>query len=102
MALTETRPGAQQQPAVAPATEPGSIERLIGSGDHLIIGRTFIVAALIFGMLSALGLAIAGIEDRVPKPKAGEELLAAEDKVEGEPDTSQLKTEVEEPPDSEG
>ena len=62
MALTETRPGAQQQPAVAPATEPGSIERLIGSGDHLIIGRTFIVAALIFGMLSALGLAIAGID----------------------------------------
>lgn len=62
MALTETRPGAEQQSAAPTAGDAGSIERLIGTGDHLVIGRTFIVAALIFGTLSALGLAVAGID----------------------------------------
>ncbi|MEI2638634.1 MAG: cbb3-type cytochrome c oxidase subunit I [Microthrixaceae bacterium] len=63
MALTETRPSPQTQAQfAAPGENAGSVERVIGSGDHLTIGRTFIVAALFFGTLSALGLALSGVD----------------------------------------
>lgn len=63
MALTETRPTSDSGVAVEePRSAPSAIERLIGTGDHLSIGRSFIVASLVFGTVSAAGLALFGID----------------------------------------
>jgi len=63
MALTETRPTTDSGTAVDPQRPaPSAIERLIGTGDHLSIGRSYIVASLLFGALSALGLIAFGID----------------------------------------
>lgn len=63
MALTETRPTTDNGTAVEePRSAPSAIERLIGTGDHLSIGRSFIVASLAFGTISAAGLALFGLD----------------------------------------
>jgi heme/copper-type cytochrome/quinol oxidase subunit 1 len=63
MALTETRPTTDSGTAVEPQRPaPSAIERLVGTGDHLSIGRSFIVASLLFGTLAALGLAVFGLD----------------------------------------
>lgn len=63
MALTETRPTtdtgadvAEQRPA------PSVVERVIGTGDHLSIGRTFIISSLVLAAISLGGLALYGID----------------------------------------
>lgn len=53
MALTETRPetapvGAAADGAVAPRTQATAAEKLLGSGDHKVIGRLFIGASLLY------------------------------------------------------
>ncbi len=63
MALTETRPSTDDD-AVAdgPTTAPSPIEELVGSGDHLTIGRLFIGFSLVFLALASLGLLLGGID----------------------------------------
>lgn len=63
MALTETRPsteGGSSDEAIP--TGPTQVEELIGSGDHLLIGRLFIGFSLLFLALASLGLVLAGID----------------------------------------
>ena len=63
MALTETRPetsGEADADLGAPA--PGPIGRLLGTGDHRTIGRSFILLSLLTLLVSAAGLALAGID----------------------------------------
>ncbi|MGB6058967.1 MAG: cbb3-type cytochrome c oxidase subunit I [Microthrixaceae bacterium] len=65
MALTETRPRADGGSAAADLDTrpvPGVVERVIGSGDFLSIGRTFIVSSLVFGTIAAVGLVLSGID----------------------------------------
>lgn len=65
MALTETRPSTDSGSTAAysdDTPEPGVVERVLGSGDHLSIGRTFIISSLVFGAISALGLVVSGID----------------------------------------
>jgi heme/copper-type cytochrome/quinol oxidase subunit 1 len=64
MALTETRPSTDDGAAVADDApmEPTQLEELIGSGDHLVIGRLFIGFSLLFLALASLGLVLAGID----------------------------------------
>jgi cytochrome c oxidase subunit 1 len=64
MALTETRPSTDDGAPVdqdAPAG-PSQVEELIGSGDHLLIGRLYIGFALLFLALASLGLVLGGID----------------------------------------
>lgn len=63
MALTETRPatgdgGSTPDDPMAPSP----VEQLVGSGDHLTVGRLFIGFGLLFLALSSLGLLLAGID----------------------------------------
>lgn len=63
MALTETRPdtdGAAAGEATQPT--PGAVERLLGSGDHVAIGRLYIGFALALGTLSLTLWAVTGID----------------------------------------
>lgn len=63
MALTETRPeteDASTEEDVRPA--PGAVERLLGAGDHVAIGRLFVGFALAFTTLSLTLLAATGID----------------------------------------
>lgn len=64
MALTETRPSTDDGGSVADdtPTAPSPIEQLIGSGDHLTIGRLFIGFSLVFLALASLGLVLGGID----------------------------------------
>jgi heme/copper-type cytochrome/quinol oxidase subunit 1 len=63
MALTETRPEMAGTPAAGPQRPaPGSLERLIGSGDHLSIGRLFIGFSLMLGVLVLLTRAVVGVD----------------------------------------
>ncbi len=63
MALTETRPTTDGDAVVAPQQPaPSAVERLIGSGDHLSIGRTFIIVALVLGLVSLVGLVLSGVD----------------------------------------
>lgn len=64
MALTETRPQADAaaSDAVGGPQPPTPIERLIGSGDHLTLGRLYIGFGLFFTALAALGLALSGVD----------------------------------------
>jgi len=64
MALTETRPATDPAGSVADDTRtgPSQIEELIGSGDHLTIGRLYIGFSLLFMALAAAGLALAGVD----------------------------------------
>lgn len=73
MALTETRPETAGTPATAserPA--PGSLERLIGSGDHTSIGRLYIGFALILGTLTLLTIAVVGTDNATDNGFLGE------------------------------
>jgi cytochrome c oxidase subunit 1 len=64
MALTETRPSTDDGGSVADDTPmaPTQVEELIGSGDHLVVGRLFIGFSLMFLALASLGLVLAGID----------------------------------------
>lgn len=63
MALTETRPDTDDSSAGAAATsQPGAVERLIGSGDHVAIGRLFIGFGLALASLSLTLWAVTGID----------------------------------------
>lgn len=63
MALTETRPTTDTgSGVVVQRPAPSAVERVIGTGDHLAIGRIFILAALVLGALSLGGLALFGID----------------------------------------
>lgn len=64
MALTETRPSTNDGGSVVAdtPTAPTQVEELIGSGDHLVIGRLFIGFSLMFLALASLGLVLAGID----------------------------------------
>jgi len=63
MALTETRPEIDRGGDVSPdRPAPSQIERLIGSGDHLSNGRVLLGFSLVFGALSAAGLALAALD----------------------------------------
>ncbi|HTO00291.1 MAG TPA: cbb3-type cytochrome c oxidase subunit I [Microthrixaceae bacterium] len=75
MALTETRPSTDGGSAVADSgttTGSGAVERVIGSGDFLSIGRTFIVSSLVFGTIAGLGLAISGIDTAITNDLLGD------------------------------
>lgn len=63
MALTETRSDSQTITATA-ASGPGTAaaENASMTGDHLGIGRAFLVASLFFGTVAAFGLALAGLD----------------------------------------
>lgn len=63
MALTETRPetapaGAAADGGVAPRPEPTAVEKVLGSGDHKVVGRLFIGASLLY---SAFYLVVAAL-----------------------------------------
>ncbi len=64
MALTETRPSTDDGGSVADDTPmaPTQVEELIGTGDHLVVGRLFIGFSLVFLALASLGLVLAGID----------------------------------------
>lgn len=63
MALTETRPDAEASTAGAAARPgPGSAERLLGTGDHVAIGRLYIGFSLAFSALALTFWAVAGID----------------------------------------
>lgn len=66
MALTETRPEtAGPSPTGGAGSErpaPGPLERLIGSGDHISIGRLFIGFSLILTMLVLVVRAVVGVD----------------------------------------
>ena len=63
MALTETRPTTDTgDDAVEQRPAPSVVERVIGTGDHLSIGRIFILCSLALGALSLVGLAVFGID----------------------------------------
>ena len=64
MALTETRPEADRAAGdlAGGSQPPTAIERLIGSGDHLTVGRLYIGFGLFFTALAALGLALSGVD----------------------------------------
>ena len=63
MALTETRPdtGADAT-SVGEQAGPGPLELLLGSGDHLTVGRTFIGGSLMFLVLALVGRILVGID----------------------------------------
>lgn len=65
MALTETRPETAVSPVVAsggvePRTTPTAVERVLGSGDHAVVGRILIGASLLF---LAIGLVITALSN---------------------------------------
>ncbi|MBS1838850.1 MAG: cbb3-type cytochrome c oxidase subunit I, partial [Actinobacteria bacterium] len=63
MALTETRPETEGDATVESARPtPGALERLLGSGDHVAIGRLYIGFALAFTTLSLTLLAATGLD----------------------------------------
>lgn len=63
MALTETRPATGDAAATTDdPMAPSPVEQLVGSGDHLTVGRLFIGFGLLFLALSSLGLLLAGID----------------------------------------
>ena len=65
MALTETRPETHSDVGTDDAVgawTPSPIVRLLGTGDHRSIGRSFITLSLLTLLVSAAGLALAGID----------------------------------------
>jgi cytochrome c oxidase subunit 1 len=63
MALTETRPETTGSSDTGPGRpEPGPLEQLIGTGDHVSTGRLFIGFSLLFATLSLAGWAVYGID----------------------------------------
>lgn len=64
MALTQTRPPTEESGPASDAagSAPSGLEAVIGSGDHMVVGRLFIGFSLIFMALSALGLMLAGVD----------------------------------------
>jgi len=63
MALTETRPETERrEDATTAPPPPSAVERLIGSGDHLTIGRLYVGFALVFLTLGALGLGVHSLD----------------------------------------
>ncbi len=63
MALTETRPDtAGPTPSGDDRPAPGSGEQLLGTGDHVALGRLLIGASLMFGIVWSAALVAAGID----------------------------------------
>ena len=63
MALTETRPETDEESVGdAAQPQPGAVERLIGSGDHVAIGRLFVGFGLAMASLALTLWAITGID----------------------------------------
>lgn len=59
MTITENPTGTEQTDPVAPAADPPSgLAGVIGTGDHKVIGRVFIGAGLLLGLLAALAFAL--------------------------------------------
>lgn len=63
MALTETRPETDEASVEdAARPQPGAVERLIGSGDHVAIGRLFVGFGLALASLSLTLWAVTGVD----------------------------------------
>lgn len=63
MALTETRPDAEDVAAGdAARPDPGSAERLLGTGDHVAIGRLYIGFSLALSAVALTLWAVAGLD----------------------------------------
>lgn len=63
MALTETRPDTDEPDVEADARPtPGTVERLVGSGDHVAIGRLFVGFGLAMSTLFLTLLALTGVD----------------------------------------
>jgi len=45
-------------PATPPTTDPAGLAGVLGSGDHKVVGRVFIGAGLVLGLVSALAFAL--------------------------------------------
>ncbi|MCX6524806.1 MAG: hypothetical protein NTX58_08600, partial [Actinobacteria bacterium] len=57
MTLTDTRSSSDTPPAAAGSPSPTALERVIGTGEHEAIGRTFIMGSLLLMAVSAAALA---------------------------------------------
>lgn len=69
MSVTETPPetvdAASESAASAPRPQPSGLAGVLGSGDHKVLGRLFIVTSLIFGALVLIlgeGFAVEGVK----------------------------------------
>jgi len=60
MTLTDTRTTSDNS-ATARGTVPTALERVIGTGEHQAIGRTFILSSLLLMAISAAALAVGGL-----------------------------------------
>jgi heme/copper-type cytochrome/quinol oxidase subunit 1 len=60
MTITENPPGSESTaPAyTAAASLPSGLAGVLGSGDHKVVGRTFIGAGIVLGLVSALAFAL--------------------------------------------
>lgn len=63
MAMTETRPetGADAAP-VGDEAGPGPLEQLLGTGDHLTVGRIYIGFSLMFLVVTLVGRVLVGLD----------------------------------------
>lgn len=59
MTITENPTGTEQAaPAATPSPEPTGLAGVLGSGDHKVVGRVFIGAGIVLGLVSALAFAL--------------------------------------------
>ena len=63
MALTDTRPESGTVGTTSPGTEVTRPVNLLGTGDHKAIGVTYVVIALVFGVVGWIATALAGAHD---------------------------------------
>ncbi len=61
MTLTDTRSTSDNPAATAARPVPTALERVIGTGEHQAIGRTFILSSLLLMAIAAAALAVGGI-----------------------------------------
>ena len=59
MTITENPAGTEQAaPATTQTAEPSGLAGVLGSGDHKVVGRLFIGAGIVLGLVSALAFAL--------------------------------------------
>jgi len=63
MTITENPPGTESAPSApsptsAPASPSAGLAGVLGSGDHKVVGRLFIGAGIVLGLVSALAFAL--------------------------------------------
>jgi cytochrome c oxidase subunit I+III len=63
MALTDTRPESGTVGTTSPGTEVTSPVNLLGTGDHKAIGITYVVIALVFGVVGWIATALWGAHE---------------------------------------